>query len=168
MNWKHKTFAVASGCQCCTKFRKLGRDCYETRNWDETRLISKANILMHYLSGKINRQPHGGFIVQRPDGSQVEFTSDIIDLIRYALGIAKFGFKANRSTDQCSWLVKETINYYSNQNSLVYGCFLDCSKAFDCVDYEILFSKLLGRKLPAVIVRFIACSYINQTSQVKW
>ena len=81
---------------------------------------------------------------------------------------SQFGFKQNHSTDQCTWLLKECINYYNEQNTNVYTCFLDCSKAFDCVDFIVLFKKLLKRNLPMSVTRFLLFSYANQRIVVKW
>jgi hypothetical protein len=45
---------------------------------------------------------------------------------------------------------------------------LDCSKAFDMVKYNILFSKLLDKGLPAVVVRTIIVVYEKQFAWVRW
>ena len=43
----------------------------------------------------------------------------------------QFGFKAKHSTDMCKFTVKSLINYYTDQMTPVYKCFLDASKALD-------------------------------------
>ena len=43
----------------------------------------------------------------------------------------QFGFKSGHSTDACIYVLKEAINSYVSQQSSVYMCFLDASKAFD-------------------------------------
>ena len=45
----------------------------------------------------------------------------------------QFGFQQCSSTSLCSWMVLETIDSYLRNGSPVYGCSLDCSKAFDTV-----------------------------------
>ena len=45
---------------------------------------------------------------------------------------------------------------------------LDCSKAFDMVKYDILFTKLLDKGLPAVVVRTIIFVYEKQFAWVRW
>ena len=42
---------------------------------------------------------------------------------------------------------------YTRQNTLVFSCFLDASKAFHRVNHWKLFSKLIIRKVPLMIVR---------------
>jgi len=42
--------------------------------------------------------------------------------------------------------------------AVIFVCFLDASKAFDRMDYPILFSKLISRRnIPAYILRFWGC-----------
>ena len=51
--------------------------------------------------------------------------------------------------------LKNTAQYYRQHNSPVFGCFLDASKAFDRVNYWCLFSKLIKRGVPLLIVRIL-------------
>ena len=43
----------------------------------------------------------------------------------------QFGFKKGHSTDHCIFALKNVIQYYKSNNSPVFSCFLDASKAFD-------------------------------------
>jgi len=45
----------------------------------------------------------------------------------------QFGFKAGHSTDQCTFLLKQTASYVVTYGSSVHAIFLDASKAFDRV-----------------------------------
>ena len=67
----------------------------------------------------------------------------------------QFAFKANHSTTLCTGILMETATHFVNNNSCVYSCFLDASKAFDKVHYGKLFNLMLKRGVPCVIVRFI-------------
>ena len=58
----------------------------------------------------------------------------------------QFGFKSNSSTDLRVFSLKQVIDYYKVNDSPVYLCFLDSSKAFDHVPHSILFSKLVERR----------------------
>ena len=50
----------------------------------------------------------------------------------------------------------------------MYGCFLDVSKAFDKVHYGKLFSLLMSKGLPKVVVRFILDGHIRQSACTQW
>ena len=58
----------------------------------------------------------------------------------------QFGFKSKHSTDMCIFTVKHIVKYYTRQNSPVYTCFLDASKAFDRVNHWTLFRNLMIAK----------------------
>ena len=79
----------------------------------------------------------------------------------------QFGFKAGVSTTQCSWLVHEVCNYYMRRGTAVTACLLDCSKAFDKCKFDVLFSKLLRKGVPAVVVRALIYIYEEQVCWVK-
>jgi hypothetical protein len=68
----------------------------------------------------------------------------------------------------CTLLLKETISYYTRNDSSVYCVLLDATKAFDRISYVKLFHKLIDRKLPAIVVRFLVNSYCEQTMCVQW
>ena len=80
----------------------------------------------------------------------------------------QFGFKPGFSSDLCTGLLKNVIHKYLVNNSHVYGCFLDASKAFDRVDHSLLFEKLLNRDLPPVIARLLLSWYSSQQLKVRW
>jgi hypothetical protein len=80
----------------------------------------------------------------------------------------QFGFKPHHSTNMCSLLVKETISYYTRNDSSVYCVLLDSTKAFDRINYVKLFRKLIERKLPAIVVRFLVNLYNEQAMRVQW
>jgi hypothetical protein len=83
-------------------------------------------------------------------------------------GDNQFGFKVAHSTIMCTWFVKEIILYYNICRSYVYGCFLDCSKAFDLVDYGRLFDKLSDRGVDPLILRLLYYSYSHHIGCVNW
>ena len=80
----------------------------------------------------------------------------------------QFGFKPGFSADLCTGLLKNVIHTYMVNDSQVYGCFLDASKAFDRVNYVLLFEKLLQRNLPPAIVRLLLSWYSSQQLKVRW
>ena len=79
----------------------------------------------------------------------------------------QFGFKSGVSTTQCSWLVHEVSNYFMRRGTAVTACLLDCSKAFDKCRFDALFSKLIKKGLPAIVVRALIFIYEEQVCWVK-
>ena len=75
----------------------------------------------------------------------------------------QFGLKAGHSTDQCSFLLKQTASYFVTHGSSVHAVFLDASKAFDRVLHMKLFEKLIQRKVPMSFVRLLKHWYKEQT-----
>ena len=80
----------------------------------------------------------------------------------------QFRFKSQHTTDVCIITVKSVIKYYTKQNSTAFTCFLDTAKTFDRVSYRTLFTKLIKRNVPLVIVRITEFWYQTQTMCVKW
>ena len=80
----------------------------------------------------------------------------------------QFGYKAGYSTSQCSWFVMEVASYFVRKGSPCIITLLDCTKAFDKCRFDILFSKLLDKKLPAIVIRVLIFVYKEQRAWVRW
>ena len=80
----------------------------------------------------------------------------------------QFGFKQKMSTTLCTGAVKNIASRYMHENSAVYACFLDASKAFDLVNHKILFEKIIHRNLPAYFIRFFLSWHKEQRMCVRW
>ena len=82
----------------------------------------------------------------------------------------QFGFMKQHATDTCMciYTVKSVIKYYIRQNSSVYTCFLDASKAFDRISHWTLFKKLIAYNTLLLIVRILMFWYQRQSICVKW
>ena len=80
----------------------------------------------------------------------------------------QFDFKRGSSTTTCTALVKSVVAKYIHSGSHVYGCFLDASKAFDMVRFDLLFRKLQSRGLPLPLLRFLSNWYLSQEMSVCW
>ena len=65
-------------------------------------------------------------------------------------------------------LLKETIEYCTENNTDCYLLLSDASKAFDRVEYMKLFNTLCDRKMCQLVLRLLMNMYINQQIQVKW
>ena len=80
----------------------------------------------------------------------------------------QYAFKDNHSTVLCSLTLKEVITYYLNNRSEVYTCFVDASKAFDKVRHDKLFSILIDRGMPPVVLRMMMDMYKRQSLRTVW
>jgi len=83
----------------------------------------------------------------------------------------QFGFQKGRSTGTCTHVLKQTVHYYRQRGSHVFCCFVDFSKAFDNVDYWLLFCKLLDYNksdICLISVRLLAYWYSHQQMCVQW
>lgn len=59
-------------------------------------------------------------------------------------------------------------HYYVGKDTSVYACFLDLSRAFDLVNYKILWNKLSDSEVPKNTVDLLRYWYDNQTNAVRW
>ena len=80
----------------------------------------------------------------------------------------QFGYKVGTSTTQCSWLVQEVVNHFLRMGTQPIMTLLDCSKAFDMCKFSILFTRMLERGMPAIVVRVIIFVYEEQYAWVNW
>ncbi|KAG7312072.1 hypothetical protein JYU34_001523 [Plutella xylostella] len=80
----------------------------------------------------------------------------------------QFGFRPGLSTESAILCLKQTVSYYTDRKTAVYACFLDLSKAFDLVSYDILWEKLRKEKVPTALISVFQYWYGKQSNVVKW
>ena len=73
----------------------------------------------------------------------------------------QFGFRKDTSCLSAISIVKETIFKYNAEKSNVFGALVDCSKAFDKINKNILFRKLIKSGMDPRFVRLLKCIYDN-------
>ena len=66
---------------------------------------------------------------------------------------SQFGFKRAHGTEIAIFALKQTVDFYRNQDTPVYMCFLDAKKAFDRLNHWMLAKKLLDRNVLLHIVK---------------
>jgi hypothetical protein len=71
---------------------------------------------------------------------QVRLSEHVINNNIYCMN--QYGFRSNSSTNKAIFTLLNDILLALNNKSFVGGIFCDLEKAFDCVDYDILFKKL--------------------------
>ena len=62
----------------------------------------------------------------------------------------------------------QTVDFYRNQDTPVYMCFLDAKKAFDRINHWTQAKKLLDRNVPLHIVKYFIFWYREQEFMVRW
>ena len=80
----------------------------------------------------------------------------------------QFAYKKDFSTTLCSFIMTETIQYYRKRSSNVIVTLLDCSKAFDLVNYRIIFNELVSRGLCPLACRLLVVFYSCVEGKVRW
>ena len=80
----------------------------------------------------------------------------------------QFAYKSGCTITQCVSVLCETIDYYIHNESDVYMCSIDSSKAFDRVNILLLFRKLRKRNFCPLFLRYLINSYCNQMMMVRW
>jgi hypothetical protein len=80
----------------------------------------------------------------------------------------QFAFKQHYSTSMCSYVLKEIVHHYLNNDSCIYACFLDATKAFDRVNFFQLFNILLIRGVCPADLRLLLFQYEHQRCRTKW
>ena len=88
----------------------------------------------------------------------------------------QFGFRQHTGCLPAIALVKETIFKYNSENSNIYCAAIDLSKAFDRVNWNILFSKLEKSCLSLKLINIIRVMYdrsyvhtlVNGTNSCSW
>ena len=72
------------------------------------------------------------------------------------------------NSTMCSWLLVETVSYFLRNNSEVFCCMTNMTKAFDLVMHSVLFKKLIGLGFPPIFIRLLLVMYIMQFANVRW
>ena len=78
----------------------------------------------------------------------------------------QFAYQTGVSITMCTWAVLETINYFLNNGSDVFGCSMDKYKAFNLCIISIIFCKLM--KNLSLIFLCLIFMYIHQFANVHW
>ena len=81
---------------------------------------------------------------------------------------SQFGFKQANGTEMATFSLKQTVDFYRNQDTPVYMCFLDGKKTFDRVNHWTLSKKLLDRNVLLHIVKLFIFWYREQEFMVRW
>ena len=78
----------------------------------------------------------------------------------------QFGFRPNHSTAQAGAILADKISQALNKNMKVASVFLDMSKAFDCVDLDILLNKLYRYGIRGTALAWFKSYLLGRTQKV--
>ena len=78
----------------------------------------------------------------------------------------QFGFRPKHSTEQAATVLVDQVSDALNKNLKVATVFLDMSKAFDCVDYNILLEKLYKHGIRGVAYSWFKSYLLGRTQKI--
>ena len=81
---------------------------------------------------------------------------------------SQFGFMQVLGTKMAIFALKHTVDFYHNQETTVYMCFLDLKKVFARVNHWTLAKKQLDRNVPWHIAKLFIFWYREQEFMVCW
>ena len=84
---------------------------------------------------------------------------------RLNLDELQFSYQPNCFTNMCTWMAVETINYFVRNESELFTCAMDMSKAFDNAKHSLLFQQLL---IKGLYIRLLLVMYKKQVANVRW
>ena len=80
----------------------------------------------------------------------------------------QFGFKQKVGCSDAIYSLRKTVDYFTTKGSTVNICSLDLSKAFDKVNFKMLFFKLMDRNVPKRVIEILSNWYSKLFSYVRW
>ena len=80
----------------------------------------------------------------------------------------QFGFKSHHSSTQCTFLLNQIVDHYTQRSGTCYAALLDATKAFDRVHYVRLFQLLLQRGFCPMLAKLLLTMYTQQSLVVQW
>ena len=80
----------------------------------------------------------------------------------------QFSFKTEHSAHQCTFVLNGVAEYYVSNGFDMYIMLLDCSKAFDRVNYTKLFSLLISKGLCSLTASLLANLHTMRKIRFKW
>jgi len=80
----------------------------------------------------------------------------------------QFGFKKNIGCNHAIYSVRKIVDRAMKEGSTVNLCTIDLSKAFDKVNHQALYIKLMRRRVPVELLELLENWLSNCMTCVKW
>ena len=119
--------------------------------------LGSINVSKNYRSVCIT-----SLILKQMDWITINLFGDV-----FSFNNLQFAYQEKISANMCTWAVVETVNYFTRNDSEVFGYSMDKTKAFDLCKFSILFCKMLN-KISHIFLRIIIYIYVHQFTNVCW
>ena len=83
------------------------------------------------------------------------------------INIVQAGFRPNRGTRDHIFNIRNILEKCREFNKDLYACFIDYSKAFDCVEHQKMWKIMAQMGFPKHLIRLIESLYQNQEAAVR-
>ena len=80
---------------------------------------------------------------------------------------SQFGFRTNRRTIDCIFILNAMIENSLNNRKSLYVCYVDFKKAFDNINHRLLWKKLVNMKISQQMLEMLQSIYSNAKSCLK-
>jgi len=86
----------------------------------------------------------------------------------FKTSVNQFGFKPKLCCSHAIYSLWNVVNFYVNNDSTLYVCFLDMVKAFERLNNSVIYIKLMKRNVPAPLVKLLRYWYSISYKTVRW
>src|SRR6266568_288997 len=80
----------------------------------------------------------------------------------------QFGLKSGTGCTSAVYTVRKTIDYFTKKGATVTVCSLDMEKAFDKMNRDALFIKMMKKRIPLTLINIFWCWFEKSASKVRW
>src|SRR6266496_6532931 len=80
----------------------------------------------------------------------------------------QFGFKSGTGCTSAVYTVRKTIDYFTKKGATVTVCSLDMEKAFDKMNRDALFIKMIKKRVPLTLINLFEGWLEKSSSKVRW
>ena len=147
--------------QMCKKIWKTGKWSTDWRRAVFVTLPKKGNLKECSNHRTISLISHASKVLLKIINGRMK------NKIKEEVSVMQAGFRAGRGTRDHILNLKNIMEKYRDHKLPLYLCFIDYSKAFDCVEHRALWSVMEELGFPKHIIKLISNLYEDQESAVR-